>query len=289
VSFDPKRAKAKKDIEHEAQSHFEAGWVRASCKLGPFDSLAACVSNRPILYLNNYESTLRGFEQTIAGLSSGRSWRSLQQSHDRLSHNFRAEAAWWALRSDASSDDPKWLDVLSSPHFGFPENRGESLTSALAICRALGWKDAGGDAGAIAKRVFDSLRFDSQRLDSVAHHRLLFRAVATIAQVFSVLHRRGVDAAGDILPPAQLARLASALWDYRFGGIDSHKDRGYAGQLAMELVKVALQLGEPHCNALLETAKPTVEKFPVDYRRESVWELHQRTGRIEVLRVSHSR
>jgi hypothetical protein len=285
VGFDMKRAKAKRGIEHEAQAHFEAGWVRASCKLGPIDSLAACVSGRPIQYLKNHETALQRFAANGHWHLVRALMKHLQQSHDRLSHDFKAETAWWALRSDAASDDTKWLEVLSSPHFGFPVNRGESVTPALAICRALGWKDAAGDAGAIANRVFDSLRFDPQRLDSVAHYRLLFRAAASVAQVSSVLHRRGVDAAGDILPPAQLARLASALWDYRFGGIDSHKDRGYAGQLAVELVKVALQLGEQHQDALLEAAKPIVEKFPVDYRRESIWELHQRTGRIEVLRA----
>lgn len=285
VGFDLKRAKAKEDIEHEAQAHFEAGWVRASCKLGPFDSLATCFSNRPVFYLHNYEVALRRFAAEGHWHLVRALMKHLQQSHDRLNHDFKAEAAWWALRSDASSDDTKWLDALPSPHFGFPENRGENLTPALAICRALGWKDAGGDAGAIANRVFDSLRFDPQRLDSVAHYRLLFRAAATVAQACSVLHRRGVDAAGDILPPVQLARFVSALWDYRFGGINSHKDRSYAGQLAIELVRVALQLGEAHQNALLETAKPVVEKFPVDYRRESLWELHQRTGRIEVLRA----
>lgn len=287
VGFDLKRAKPKKDndIEHEAQAHFEAGWVRASCKLGPFDSLATCFSNRPVFYLRNHEVALHRFAADGHWHLVRALMKHLQQSHDRLSHDFKAEAVWWAVRSDASADDPKWLDVLSSPHFGFPENRGENLMPALAICRALGWRDAGGDAGAIAKRVFDSLRFDPQRLDSVEHFRLLFRAAVTVAQVSSVLHRRGVEAARDILPPVQLSQLVSALWDYRFGGINSHKDRGYAGHLAMELVKVALQLGEAHQNALLETAKPVVEKFPVDYRRESVWELHQRTGRIEVLRA----
>jgi hypothetical protein len=285
VGFDLKRTKARKDIEHEAQARFEAGWVRTSCKFGPFDSLAACFSNRPVFYLRNYETALRRFAAEGHWHLVRALMKHLQQSHERLNHDFKAEAACWAVRSDASTDDPKWLDVLSSPHFGFPENRGENLTSALAICRALGWRDAGGDAGAIAKRVFDALRFDPQRLDSVEHYRLLFRAAITVAQVSSVLQRRGVEAARDILPPVQLARLVSALWDYRFGGINSHKDRGYAGQLAMELVRVALQLGQAHQNALLETAKPVVEKFPVDHRRESLWELQRRTGRIEVLRV----
>src|ERR1035441_4394512 len=59
VSFDLKNVKPKKAVERDAQAHFEAGWVRTSCSLGPFDSLKACFASRPLRYLSNYETALR--------------------------------------------------------------------------------------------------------------------------------------------------------------------------------------------------------------------------------------
>ena len=95
----------------------------------------------------------------------------------------------------------------------------------------------------------------------------------------------GVPKARAILPPSDLRRLASALWDYPFTDITAHKDRCYAGQLALDLVNLAFQLGDDHRNALLEVAKPIVEKCPVDHRRESLWLLYQRSGDITRLRA----
>jgi hypothetical protein len=285
VSFDLKNVKPKKAVERDAQAHFEAGWVRTSCSLGPFDSLKACFASRPLRYLSNYETALRNLASAgrwslVRDLMAG-----LLRSRDSLSSSFKAEAAWWALQSDAALDDPGWLDILIALHFGLPENRGEDLLSALALCQALSWKDAAADPSATSKRVFDALRLDAHRQDGYRHYRLLFRVAATIGQVLSVLHRRGAEAARTILPPSDLRRLASALWDYPFTDITAHKDRSYAGQLAMDLVNLAFQLGDDHRDALLEVAKPIVEKCPVDHRRESVWLLYRRSGDITRLRA----
>ena len=285
VSFDLKSVKPKKAVERDAQAQFEAGWVRTSCGLGPFDSLEACFANRPLRYLNNYETALRT-------LASGGHWSlvralmaNLRQSRDRLSSSFKAQAVWWALQSDAALDDPGWLDILTVSYFGFAENRGESLVPALALCRALSWKDAAVDPSVTADRVFAAFRFDSQRQDDFRHYRLLFRVAATMGQVLSVFHRRGAEAARAILPPGEMARLATALWDYQFNGITAHKDRDYAGQFAEDLVDLAFQLGDEHRNALLEAANPVAEKCPIDHRRESVWRLYQRSGNIPRLRA----
>ena len=59
VSFDLKGVKPRNAVEQDAQVHFEAGWVRTSCGLGPFDSLEACFASRPLRYLSNYETALR--------------------------------------------------------------------------------------------------------------------------------------------------------------------------------------------------------------------------------------
>ena len=284
VSLDLKTVKPKKAVEHNAQAHFEAGWVRVSCNLGPFSSLGACLANRPLRYLNN-------FEKALGGLAADGRWplvralmAELSRSRDRLSLGFKAQAAFWALQSDAALDDPGWLDILTVPYFGFPENRGENLIAALAICRALSWNDVAADPSATAQKVFDALRCDSQREDAFRHYKLLFRAAATIGRVLSVLRRRGAEAAGMILPASEMARLATALWNYQFDGVNAHQDRSYAGQFSLDLVSVAFQLGDEHRGALVEAAKPVVEKCPVDYRRESVWQLYQRSGEIPRLR-----
>ena len=133
--------------------------------------------------------------------------------------------------------------------------------------------------------MFDSFRFDPKRQDAVPHYKLLFRVAATIGRVLSVHQRRGVEAAADILPPGEIAKLATALRDYGFNELNAHRDSGYVGQLALGLVNVAFQLGDEHRNALLEASKPVVEKCPVDYRRQSVWALYERSGDIPRLRA----
>jgi hypothetical protein len=284
ANFDLKPTKPKKAVERNAQAHFEVGWVQASCSLGPFDSLATCFAKRQISYLNSFEVALRN-------LASDARWplvRSLMahlaKSKDRLSVGFKAQSAWWALRSEAALDDPGWLDILNDPNFEFPENRSENLVPALAICQALSWKDAAAEPSAIAQRVYNALRCDALREEAFQHYKLLFRAASTMGRVLSVLHRRGAEAAGGILPASEIARLVTALWDYKFHAINAHQDRGYAGQFALGLVNVAFQLGKEHRGALLEAAKPIVEKCPVDYRRESVWCLFQRSGNVPQLR-----
>ena len=280
VNLNLKGTEPRKPVEHDALASFEAGWVQSSCGFGPFDSIAACFANRPLQYLGSYEAALRN-------LASSGHWplvrdlmAQLLGSRDRLTSGFTAQAAWWALRSDAAVDEPGWLDILATAHFGFAQNSVENLDAAIAICQSLSWRDAAAEPGAIAQRVFDALRIDQQRHADLLHYKLLFRAAATLGRVWSVIHRRNAEAAGQILPPNELAMLTDALWSYRFHGITCHRDRLHAGQFAMDLVDVAFQLGNEHLHVLVETANPVVEQCPVDFRRESVWRLFQRSGDI---------
>lgn len=275
---DLKNVKPEKAVERDAEAAFEEGWVRASCEIGPFDSLADCLANRPLRYLNSYEAALKslasdGRWHLVRGLMA-----DLTQSRDQISNSFTAQAAWWAMRSEAVFDEPGWLDILKNPDFGFPENRGENLVAALAICQAVNWKDVATDPSAIAQQVFDALRLDAQRQNAFRHYRLLFRAAATLGRVLSMLHRRGVEAGKAILPPSEIATLTVALWEYNFDGPTAYQDRGYSGRLAASLVDLAFQLGDAHRNALIEAAKPIAEECPVDFRRESIWSLFYRSG-----------
>lgn len=285
VGFNLKSSNSKKGFEQAAEASFETGWVRVSCDIGPFGSLQDCFASRPFRYLRSYEAAL-------GSLALGGHWSlvrtlmaDLQRSRERLDSNFKAKAALWALQSDAALDDPGWLNVLSTPNFGFPENRGENLVGALAVCKALGWQAPASDPGTNAQKVFAALQCDSQRTEAFRHYKLLFRASATLGRVLSVVNRQGVVAGAEILPPSEMAQITSALWEYNFGGPTAHQDRGYAGQLAMKLVDLSFQLGDSHCDALIEVAKPIAEKCPVDYRRESIWSLFYRSGDIPRLHM----
>ena len=273
----------KKGPEQQAEFSFEDGWVRASCNLGPFESLGKCFFKRPIRFLNNFETALRDLATHDHWPLVRKLMGELQRSRDRLNHSFSAQCTWWALRSEAALDDPGWTALLSVSRFGFTVTRGENLHAALAICRALGWKNTFIDASVAAQQVFDALKVDTERVDAFNHYRLLLRAAAALGQISSVFHRRGGKAAGEILPANQMAALASALWDYRFDGINAHQDQGIAGTLAKDLVEIAFQIGEEHWRTLLDAAKPCVEKYPVDSRRGSLWALHLRAGEIHTL------
>lgn len=285
VDFQLSSCKPKKGVEQEAEAAYEGGWVQASCRLGPFDSLNSCFCRRSIKYFIN-------FERALQSLASQNQWKlvrdlmsKLQTSRSRLDPGFRSRAAWWALKSDAAVDDSGWLDVLSSPRYGIPINHEERLSGALMICRALGWRDAATDPSAIADRVFNVLKSDMRNPEDYTHYRLLFRATATMSQASSVLQRRGAEAASDILPASQMSELVTALWNYPFKGINAHQDGGIAGQLAAEYVNLAFQLRADHLEALLDAAKLFIENYPVDSKRESLWNLHQRAGKIPELRT----
>jgi hypothetical protein len=284
VNLGLKSRKPTKPVEREAEARFEAGWALASSSCGPFDSIAAYLSGRQLRYLH-------GFKLAIKGAARGGHWHlvrallvELRQSRDRLGPDFKAQAAWWALKSDEALNDTGWLDVLSSPNLGLIQERDEKLPAGLAICRALGWQNVATDAGATAQRVFDAMGIEPRLFDNYRHYRLFFRAAATLGRVAGLLHRRGVEAAAAILPPAELGQLAAALWEYPFESSSANLDRGHAGQLAVQLVKEGLPLSEAHRDALLESAKPFAEQYPVDQRRHSLWELYRRVGDIPRLR-----
>lgn len=284
VNLDLKGREPTEGFERQTEACFEAGWVRASSSDGPFDSISAYLSGRQLHYLDSFRLALQG-------AAGGDNWDlvrkllvALRPSRDRLSPDFKAQAAWWALRSDEALDDSGWLDVLSSPNLGLIEQRDEKLPAALAVSRALGWKDAATDTGATAQKVFNAISIRPDIEDSYRHHRLFFRAAATLGRVASLLHRRGVDAAAAILPPAELGQLVAALWEYPFTSSSANLDRGYAGQLASQLVSAGLALTDAHREALLESAKPFAEKYPVDQRRHSLWTLYRRVGDIPRLR-----
>jgi len=285
VNFHLRNHQPKRRVERFADSHFEAGWVRASCATGPFDSPISCFSGRALRYLNNYRVALEG-------LAASEHWplvralmRDLRRSSGRFGADIKVQATWWALRSGAALDDSSWLDVLSLPRFGLPELPDVNLRLLLDIARALGWKDVAADPGAIAQRVLDALNPRPHESEKSGHYPLLLRAAVSVGQISSLLCRRGAEAAMDILPAAALARLAAALWNYRFKEFQAAQDSTFAGRLALDLVRIAFELSDQHQKVLLETAKPFVEKYPLDYRQDSLWELHKRVGDITTLRL----
>lgn len=284
VNLDLKGREPMEGFEHAAEASFEAGWVRASSSDGPFDSINAYLGGRQLHYLSSFRLALQGAAGSNNWSLVRKLLAALRPNRDRLSPDFKAQAAWWALRSDEALDDSGWLDVLSSPDLGLIEQRDEKLPAALAVSRALGWKDVATDGSATAQKIFDAMSIRPDIEDSYRHYRLFFRAAATLGRVASLLHRRGVDAAAAILPPTELGQLVAALWEYPFASSSASLDRGHAGQLASQAVSAGLALTDAHRDALLESAKPFADKYPVDQRRHSLWKLYRRVGDTPRLR-----
>lgn len=153
-------------IYKQASLHFEMGWIYESCSVGSFDSIETCFNERLPRYFSAYKAALWELSIQEHWPLVRRLLNTLEKSQDRLPHDFRLQAAWWALRSEASVDEPKWLDVLRESNFGFAGARVEDLLPALTLCKALNWNDASLEPSATADRVFNALQLDFGRKNS---------------------------------------------------------------------------------------------------------------------------
>lgn len=285
VNVKLKIAKPKEPVERNACVHFEEGWIRASCEQGPFGSLAECFGKHDLQYFGNYERALRSLATKQNMLLVRELLWQLRGSVERLSSRFRMQAVLWALQSKASDDYPRWLEILSVLDSGLKDFRSEDFGTLIILSKALGWQNTAADPLFLAQRVFDALKVEPRRNDGYSHYTLLFRAAATLGQIESVLSRRDGDFAAPMFPPSQLNKIVGALWQFPFQSISSHQDRHYAGDLAKELVNAVFKLGTPHVQALMQSARPVWEKCPIDFRRESLWNLLYRSGNIPQLRA----
>jgi hypothetical protein len=158
------------------------------------------------------------------------------------------------------------------------------LFPALAIARARGWLRPAVEAGTIADELVETLALNEHQQESVPVYGFWLRVAATIGRARGVSARSGQPAASQIVRPQELQQLAAGLWERNLPAM-MYSESSVAGDLAVELVDLAISLGAEHVSALLaETAEPLLEN-PVDYRRRSLWNLLRTAGETQRLRL----
>jgi hypothetical protein len=272
--------KPKPGPEVQAVIAFERGYVQKSAEFGTASTLDEYFGDSLPGYLD-------GWQRAVESLASSERWTLVAEGLERLtpyfsklSQTFRAQAVWWALRSNVAN--PIWLDALTQPTFGLAGGDAP-ITSFLAVARALGWQKVADEASTIAADVYAEYRKLHPHEEVAGLTQLLFRAGAFMGRVHRVADRKGWDAAGGIVSEAEAKALLRALWDRDLVQHPRFQHWHIAFSLASDLAAICLNLPGRFRKAALEIALPFASKFPVDHRRAGLWKVMAAHGRRDVL------
>lgn len=277
---------SREDLAAQGAYAFEKGWFEASSEDRACDSLTECFLGQQPRFLATIADTARAFAES-GEWSLLKELLILKSANRKALHKHRPtfsyQAAWWSLRSGAANECKDWLEPVADQQ---PVNLGGEggLVSALAVARARGWMQAATEIATIGDELVNALTLSDARAEHSSYYGRWLRAAATIGRIHGVLFRSGPEAASEMIRPLELQQIAVALWDQDHRPIAIHSDWFVAGKLASELVEVSVRLSSEHIDAVLKAAQKPLESWPIDDRRESLWNLLQGAGRIEQLR-----
>jgi hypothetical protein len=279
--------KTQSGLAAQAAYAFEMGWVTASC-----DNYAEGASSVVELFAQESLRFLGTIIQAAEALARRHCWPLIRdmlvqyaQSRSALikfRSSFGAHAAWWALRSGAAIEVPEWVEPQADYVTALASREG-GLLAAISIARTRGWQEVGVEPGTIADALIEALSLNEARQEYVPVYAFWLRVAATLGRADGVLFRTGRDAASQVIRPQELQNLAAALWD-RDLPPQLFSESSVAGDLAVDLVDLAIALGSEHLSALVDTAVVPLGEWPIDYRRASLWKLLRGAGETQRLR-----
>jgi hypothetical protein len=269
--------------ERQAGLAFDQGFVLSICSNANAKTLVECFATYAPHYLRTYELAVERFAQQKRWEIVRSALGQLADKLPKLSAPFRGEAAWWALRSKAWQDDPKWLNVLEEPGYGLSGDSGTPLNVYLAIAHARGWLEVATEPGDIADDLYPAFDPLTRRERSAHLTRLLFRTAALIGRVLGVASRGGWRSAAEVATVGQVKALFSALWRTDLFLNSSFEHLELPASLAAELAEICFFLGGGFDEAAFEAALPHAQEFPVDFRRPGLWSVLTKRGQTELL------
>jgi hypothetical protein len=263
----------------QAATAFEEGWAEASCSGGRYASFDECFAGHRPHFLHTIIETADRFA------SQGR-WQLMKEllkfaatsrhSLMRINTAFHNQATWWSLRSGVTESCPEWLEPLRLKSEGAFSSDG-GLVSALGLARARGWIELAMDVSAIADELLERMAISDSRMASRSYYALWLRAAATVGRAEGAMSRSGPLAAAELVRPQELKQLLSSLWDTDTS-MDVYTERGIAGNLATELIEATVRMSQAHVAAALAAAERPLQKWPIDYRQDSLWMLLRHAG-----------
>ncbi len=271
--------------QSKAHFHFEQGWIKRSCSLGPFSSLKLCFHGIVPNYFNGCALAIRRLAENGNWLLAGRLLKLAHSNRSEFSEEFQLLAPWFCLRAGVQKFCPGWLDALKEAKINFGQHFEDTLEVPLAVCQARGWLEPSTHPTTIARQVFDKSDQTKRHETCAPQFLLLFRTAAVLGR-FSALQSKGkLDAARDIFRPIEIQGLAEALWgDGIAHSMDFHCNRSVAGELALKLVRAFFPLSSEHAKVLIAAGRPIAERWFGDHRLDSLWELFRLAGECELLK-----
>ena len=263
-------------VHNRAEYFYEKGWVAASCKLGPFNSLSSCFKG----FLPSFPAHL---STSIQAMASREDWRLvarlLRICHDDRSdfpNEFRMLATWWCVRSGIQKRCPGWLESLDDGNLILSNDNGKDIEPLISIARARGWLNTAADSSDIARNIFARTAYANTNKTGL---RVLLNAAVMLGQVASLQARGKAESVAILFRPDPVGQIASALWGKAWmDKSDPHWLSKTAGSLSLEWVKTFFPLNQAYREVLLAAGTPVAELAPGDHRVESVWLLLKLAG-----------
>lgn len=256
---------------------FELGWVDASSSNANAKNFDEAFAGQPPRFYGTIDKAIRNFARDEHWSLVKETLQKAPKDRSHFTKAFLARAAWRSLRAGLGTHDNPWLEPLVQIKLGLDGVEEDRVLCAMDVARALGWTKVDLDTGAIGRKVYEAEA--GVERDDAKYFVAIYRAAAALGRIASTLATKGVEVTGELVPPKEVRQIAEALWgEEMHHGFRQFEHCHIAGSLATALVRQAVDLSEAHSLALLEAAAAVPQSFQLDSRKESLWELHRRTG-----------